>query len=84
VPGVTSGAAARPGPGVDTVPQSTGPGSPAPPRLPGQAIGLRVVREANDGKRDRASYTDAAAALEAVRIFLAIPGTYQVTVFVME
>lgn len=82
--GVTSGAAARQEPGVDRVPESTGPVSPAPPRLPGQAIGLRVVREANDGKRDRASYTDATAALEAIRMLLAIPGTYQVTIFVLE
>ncbi len=45
---------------------------------------LRVVREANDGKRDRTSYTNPTAALEAARTYLAIPGTYQVTVFVME
>jgi hypothetical protein len=79
VTGVRTGAAARPGPGA-----ATPPGTPAPPRLPGQAIGLRVVREANDGKRDRASYTDPAAALEAVRMLLAIPGTYQITIFVLE
>jgi hypothetical protein len=46
--------------------------------------GLRIVREANDGRCERASYTDAAAALDAVRRFMAVPGTYQITIFFME
>jgi hypothetical protein len=45
---------------------------------------LRVVREANDGYRERASYTDAAAALEAVRTLMTVPGTYQITIFFIE
>jgi hypothetical protein len=78
VTGVTDGAAAR-----------RDQGTPAPPCLPDpclppQVTALRVVREANDGYRERVSYTDAAAALEAVRAFMAVPGTYQITIFFVE
>jgi hypothetical protein len=73
VTGATDGAAAR-----------RDQGTPAPPCLPPQVTALRVVREANDGYRERASYTDAAGALEAVRTFMAVPGTYQITIFFVE
>ena len=77
--GATGGAAARPDPGA-----APAPGTPAPPCPPPQVTALRVVREANDGYRERASYTDAAAALEAVRRLMAVPGTYQITIFFVE
>jgi hypothetical protein len=44
---------------------------------------LRVVREANDGHRERASYTDAAGALPCWTA-RAVPGTYQITIFFEE
>jgi hypothetical protein len=45
---------------------------------------LRVVREANDGHRERARFPDAASALAAVTAFMAVPGTYQITIFFLE
>jgi hypothetical protein len=76
---VTSGAAARPGPG-----EQARQGIPALPRLPPQVIGLRVTRESNDGYKEGASHTDAVAALDAVRAFMSVPGTYQITIYFME
>jgi len=58
--------------------------SDAPPRLPAQVIGLRVTREANDGDRESASYTDAASALAGVKAYMAVPGTYQITIYFQE
>jgi hypothetical protein len=55
-----------------------------PPRLPDQVIGLRVTREANDGDRESSTHTDAAGALDSVRSFMAIPGTYQITIYFQE
>jgi hypothetical protein len=52
--------------------------------LPPQVVALRIVREANDGQRERASYTDGAAALEAVKTLMTVPGTYQITIFFVE
>lgn len=56
----------------------------APPQLPAQVIGLRVTREANDGDRESSSYTDAVSALDAVKSLMAIPGTYQITIYFLE
>jgi hypothetical protein len=52
--------------------------------MPPQVVALRIVREANDGQRERASYTDGAAALEAVKTLMTVPGTYQITIFFVE
>jgi hypothetical protein len=72
------------GPGAPAAPGAAAAGASVGVRLPPQVIGLRIVREANDGQRERSSYTDAAAALDAVKRLMAVPGTYQITIFFME